>query len=82
MTYPEAPWLESYAIILTGLDATMIVTMGTSFISPSGAPEVAYGLHSDYWGCGYASEALGLYTKVQWDKAGTPPAISPFKALN
>ena len=30
------------------------------------ATEVGYGLHSEYWGRGYASEALGMFVEVYW----------------
>ena len=28
--------------------------------------EIAYGIHSDFWGKGYASEALGMFVGSYW----------------
>jgi RimJ/RimL family protein N-acetyltransferase len=44
----------------------MIGTVGTVRV-PQGledAVEVAYGIHSDFWGQGYASEAMGMFVAL------------------
>jgi hypothetical protein len=30
------------------------------------AVEIAYGVHSDFWGNGYASEGLGMFVELYW----------------
>jgi RimJ/RimL family protein N-acetyltransferase len=43
--------------------------IGTPRISDDGERvEIGYKLHSDYWGRGYASEALDLFKKIYWDE--------------
>jgi RimJ/RimL family protein N-acetyltransferase len=69
----ENPWIENYAILLRGSENTteddkprMVGTVGTTRLSDDDAMEIAYGLHSDYWGRGYMSEALGMFIKLYW----------------
>jgi len=69
---PEASLIENYAILLKPLVASardqkpkMIGIVGTTRNTPTAA-EVGYGLHCDYWGKGYASEAVRLFIDVYW----------------
>jgi hypothetical protein len=41
--------------------------------------EIAYGIHSDFWGKGYASEALGMFVGLYWT-AGRESLFSIYPA--
>jgi RimJ/RimL family protein N-acetyltransferase len=67
---PDKPWIDNYAILLRaeGEQPQMIGTVGAVRL-PQGvndAVEIAYGIHSEFWGKGYASEALGIFVKLYW----------------
>src|ERR1700709_748273 len=77
MPTPEKPWNVNYAIMLkppvsSNMDGrpTMIGIIGTPRNQPLWA-EVGYGLHPDYWGKGYASEALKLFIELYWAPGST-----------
>ena len=85
----EKPWVENYAILLRPFDNSsdsakprMIGTVGatrvTSVSSDEYAIEIAYGLHSDYWGKGYMSEALGMFIKLYWADHSTITVLALF----
>jgi RimJ/RimL family protein N-acetyltransferase len=38
-------------------------------------PEIGYGIHSDYLGRGYASEAVGLFTRLYWAEESIAPYL-------
>lgn len=94
----EKPWIENYAILLrlshsssTNQKPRMIGTVGALRLSSEeDTIEIAYGLHSHYWGSGYASEALGMFIKLYWAAESTicgPPSLfifirGSFKDLN
>ena len=70
----EKPYIETYAILLRPWSDNwderegkprMIGTVGAPRNGPAGA-EIGYGLHPDYWGKGYMSEALELFIGVYW----------------
>ena len=80
------PWVENYAILLRPSDdsaesakARMIGTVGATRVasvsSDEDAIEIAYGLHSDYWGKGYMPEALGMFIKLYWAEHSTTTAF-------
>ncbi|KIN07171.1 hypothetical protein OIDMADRAFT_110503 [Oidiodendron maius Zn] len=69
----EKPWVENYAILLRASqnanengEPRMIGTVGSTRLADEDAIEIAYGLHSDYWGKGYMVEALGMFIKLYW----------------
>jgi hypothetical protein len=74
ITSSEKPWIENYAILLRSSQSSegqgkprMIGIVGAPRVSEElDAAEVAYGLHPDFWGLGYMSEALGLFIRVYW----------------
>jgi RimJ/RimL family protein N-acetyltransferase len=68
----ENPFIENYAIILKAENnkdervenGQMIGVIGIPRLSHDGmAAEVGYGIRPDFWGRGYASEALILFVK-------------------
>ena len=72
---PEKPWIENYAILLrSNVDgqagdaiakSRMIGVVGAPRMGPTGG-EIAYGLHPDFWGKGYATEALKMFIGIYW----------------
>jgi len=84
----KEPWQENYAIILLSSPFmeknTMIGVVGIPRLSHDGkAAEVGYGLIPAYWGGGYATEALMLFTKHYWNstsKLFSSPLLSIFKS--
>ena len=69
---PEKPWMEIYAILLKSSVASntsdkprMIGTCGVPRSESLGA-EMGYGIHPDFWGAGYMSEALKLFISLYW----------------
>jgi len=77
MPTPEKPWIEVYAILLKssitstpGGKPRVIGTCGTPRNEPLGA-ELGYGLHPDFWGEGYMSEALRLFINLYWGPGST-----------
>ena len=73
---PEKPWIENYAILLKSSISELsgkpkvIGAVGVPRDGPAGA-EIGYGLHPDYWGMGYMSEALQLFIGVYWGPGST-----------
>ncbi|PMD32166.1 acyl-CoA N-acyltransferase [Hyaloscypha variabilis F] len=71
---PEKPWLDNHAILLRssgneGEESRMIGTVGVVRLPGDAffdSAEIAYGIHSDFWGKGYASEALGMFVGLYW----------------
>jgi RimJ/RimL family protein N-acetyltransferase len=71
----EQPWVDNYAILLRSPiptlngKARMIGTVGAVRIpeNQGDAVEIAYGVLSDFWGEGYASEALRMFVELYWD---------------
>jgi RimJ/RimL family protein N-acetyltransferase len=63
--------MENYAILLRPTEAetaTMIGSIGIPRLSRNGcAAEVGYGIHPDYWGSEYATEALELFVSHYWN---------------
>jgi RimJ/RimL family protein N-acetyltransferase len=74
MRSPEKPWIDNYAILLRtsgrleGEKPKMIGTVGAVRLPQAfeDAVEIAYGIYSDFWGNGYASEALGMFVELYW----------------
>lgn len=77
---PEKPYVQVYAILLKPLTADgdakakMIGTVGAPRNELAGA-EIGYGLHPDYWGKGYMSEAVKLFIGLYWSPGSS---FSPF----
>lgn len=70
----EEPWMENYAILeksLPGEETSKPVMIGCIGIprlaEDLDGVEVGYGLHPDFWGKGYATEALQLFIKHYWN---------------
>jgi RimJ/RimL family protein N-acetyltransferase len=72
----EKPFIENYAIILkvenskeiAGEGGEMIGVIGIPRLSHDGlAAEVGYGLIPEFWGKGYASEALNVFAKYYFN---------------
>ncbi|KAE9366327.1 hypothetical protein N431DRAFT_352635, partial [Stipitochalara longipes BDJ] len=71
---PEKPWIDNYAILLRSADdegekTRMVGTVGVVRLPGAefvDAAEIAYGIHSEFWGKGYASEALGMFVALYW----------------
>ncbi|KAN0119356.1 Acetyltransferase (GNAT) domain containing protein [Hyaloscypha variabilis] len=72
----EKPFIENYAIILkaknrketAGEGGEMIGVIGIPRLSHDGlAAEVGYGLIPEFWGKGYASEALNIFAKYYFN---------------
>lgn len=83
---PEKPWSKCYVILLkpSTPDKVGEVIGRISFprISPDGQiPEIGYGFHSDHWGRGYASEAVGLFVDMYWAEESTVAGSFTPKAL-
>jgi len=79
----EKPWMKVYAILLKSSASTnprgkprLIGTCGVLRNEPLGA-EIGYGLHPDFWGEGYMSEALNLFINLYWE----PDSMSPTSLL-
>lgn len=79
---PENPTVENYAISLkSSVDFSengkpkLIGTIGPYRVNPDAA-QLGYGLHRDYWGKGYGTEALKLFIKFYW-APGSMFSISP-----
>ncbi|KUJ23263.1 acyl-CoA N-acyltransferase, partial [Mollisia scopiformis] len=69
----EAPYRELYAVLLRGSENSngkpkMIASVGIPRVSADGkAVEVGYGVNPEYWGLGYAPEALKLFVHYYWN---------------
>ena len=61
----------------------MIGTVGAVRLPPgkNDAVEIAYGIHSDFWGNGYASEALGMFVELYWAARRKSSVSSSFQVL-
>ena len=75
---PDKPWMEQYAILLRtstpNKAGTLIGLLCIPRVSSDGEiPELGYGLHSDYWGHGYASEAIALFISFYWAEDSITP---------
>lgn len=55
----------------------MIGTVGSTRLADEDAIEIAYGLHSDYWGKGYMVEALRMFIKLYWAVESKPLSTLP-----
>lgn len=80
----EKPWVENYAILLRASqnanengEPRMIGTVGSTRLADEDAIEIAYGLHSDYWGKGYMVEALRMFIKLYWAVESKPLSTLP-----
>ncbi|KAI9642059.1 hypothetical protein NHQ30_009930 [Ciborinia camelliae] len=71
---PEKPWIENYAILLCSSPASVyekpkfIGAIGMIRFEAGRGAEVGYSLHPDYYGKGYATEALKLFLGLYWSK--------------
>ena len=72
--------MEQYAILLqpsaSNQAGTLIGIICIPRVSSDGEiPEIGYGIRSDYWGRGYASEAVGLFTSLYWAEESITPCL-------
>lgn len=73
--------MEQYAILLRSSTSdkagTFIGLLCIPRVSSDGEiPELGYGIHSDYWGHGYASEAIALFISFYWAEESIAPYYS------
>jgi RimJ/RimL family protein N-acetyltransferase len=81
---PNNPTVDNYAILLkssvesseNGMP-TLIGTIGLIQVKVDAA-ELGYGLHPDYWGKGYGTEALKLFFNYYW----APGSMFPIYILS
>ncbi|PMD60925.1 uncharacterized protein K444DRAFT_612207 [Hyaloscypha bicolor E] len=87
----ENPFMENYAIILKsvaeGMEAGecggMIGVIGIPRLSHDGlAAEVGYAILPDFWGMGYASEALILFVRHYFNSESKSLLIFPISRLS
>ncbi|TVY45506.1 hypothetical protein LSUB1_G000862 [Lachnellula subtilissima] len=86
---PDKPWMEQYAILLRPSTPNKAgILIGILCIprisSDGGIPELGYGIHSDYWGHGYASEAIALFISFYWaeDRENSKDSLEAYTGLN
>ncbi|TVY47868.1 hypothetical protein LOCC1_G001993 [Lachnellula occidentalis] len=78
---PDKPWMEQYAVLLkpssSNETGALIGILCIPRVSSDGEiPELGYGIHSDYWGHGYASEAIALFISFYWAEESITPCCS------
>ncbi|TVY19161.1 hypothetical protein LARI1_G002763, partial [Lachnellula arida] len=86
---PDKPWMEQYAILLrpstSNKAGTLIGLLCIPRVSSDGEiPELGYGIHSDYWGHGYASEAIALFISFYWaeERKNSKDSFEAYTGLN
>jgi RimJ/RimL family protein N-acetyltransferase len=74
LPHAEKPWIENYAILLRPdsenqlPNPRFIGAVGVIRFAEGSGAEVGYGIHPEYQGKGYATEALRLFVGLYWSK--------------